>query len=266
MLIDPAHRLDQPDMVLGHPHAVTVVRLRFVPVGQTRKNIDDILAFRHPASLLHQGLVGLIGIHPVAFCIRSVQPQFLQLIAGTVQPHRLDLRAARPLVTWVHRKSADHGCFLDGLSWQDIVLVFQEHSRFSRRPPRQGVMRIRIIAQRLAFSGAQDQAGQPHSSLIKGLHRHSPAFHRPHNTRIVCPFQVRHLQVKPGFQALNPVSGGAPIRHHHALKTPFLAQNLAQQALILAGKFAKQPVIRTHHRPWPGFFDRPFKASQVYLA
>src|SRR5690554_7806069 len=56
-----------------------------------------------------------------------------------------------------------------------------------------------------------------------------------------------------------------PIGDDHAIKTPFLPQDLIQQVVVVAAMFAPEFVVGTHNGPGAPFLYRRLKSRQINL-
>lgn len=76
---------------------------------------------------------------------------------------------------------------------------------------------------------------------------------------------ARHLHVEPGGEGGDGAVGGEPVGHDPAVEAPVVAQDVAENWLVLAGEGPVHLVVRAHHGARSGGYGR-FEAAEFEFA
>lgn len=77
---------------------------------------------------------------------------------------------------------------------------------------------------------------------------------------------TRHLEPEPGVRGGRGRVGGEPVGHDHAVESPLVVQQRAEQPWMLGAVRAAEPVVGGHHRPAPSHAECGLERDQVQLA
>jgi hypothetical protein len=112
---------------------------------------------------------------------------------------------------------------------------------------------------------AQDQAEQAFGRLIQDRLVQFSGLDSSDDSGVVLSLAARHLQIDSGSQAGDPTIDGAPVADHDAAVAPLAPENVSQQAPVLAGIGAIQPVVGTHDGGGLSLSNRGFEPRQIDL-
>jgi len=150
-------------------------------------------------------------------------------------------------------------------------LVAQEHHRLHGGPACKCAVLGEIDGMRLHVSiveGAQtiEYRQQGSCGTIQIVFVDSPLAHGLGEYGSVSTWGRGHFQIETGVRRSFGGESSEPVRHHEALETPLVAQDVLQQPAILRAIAAVHPVVRRHDAERTALAHRDLERQQVHLA
>ena len=161
-------------------------------------------------------------------------------------------------------KGADDRQRLAACQREHIAVIFEQHHAFLCRLGGGDVMRLRGEG---AFLGggqmAENDAEYICNRAVDLLHGHFTVSVGIQQFRIAKTGGRRHLHIGAGLVCGDAVAHRVPVAHDIAVKSPFAAEQVGEEFLVLADIVPVYAVVGVHDRLHMRFAHRCFKRGQV---
>ena len=266
MRIDCFQLMNEGDLVPGEPHMRAVQAFRLKAFGKT--DVQENCIRLSGQFFCFRCELFVLPVQPFKALAETdiCREVLFEEIQGLVHALGIDHRAACTLITGFGGEGADHGNFGILFEREDLSFILQQNNALFCCRAHLVVLYFAVRScHRLRFRQCQNHIQQLidpriHFALFDGAFLHS--FHQLH--RRICAGH-RHFQVHAGTDAFHIAVASAPVRHHHALVSPFAAENIVQEHLVLIGIGPVETVIAGHDASGLAFRNGNFKVGQIQL-
>ena len=243
-------------------HVRAVVSLGLDGLGKPHDHHGHVRLARRAHGLLHARPRGPAGARVVA---GGVRPAGTQPAHGRDAP-RVDVAGAASLVAGPLRHLANER-HAGARRKRQRAVVGQKHVALGGHVPRDLAVCRDVRCGGVGSAGMRHRKGHEPAGALA----HAPLAQRAGvQRRRRPPLQVRaaagHGQVAAGLVRGGAVVHAAPVRHHHAVEAPLVAQDIAQEVAVVAAIDAVQHHVGAHHHLRPGVAHHHLEGAQVYLA
>ena len=271
-LANTLQRLNQIVLHLRNRHVGTVKTFGFATLIKT----DD--RKHHIHTILTGQCDGVFHEHAISLALTVVSPlvtgkhqtfSVLDFLKNVLFLGGIHLGGAGSLVTCGCRHITNHGHASTSLERQSCVIVLQQHAgAFSHLACHLMMSRCDFVLEQVVAPNA-DQLGRCcdlcdfcGTSVNVGF-RQSSSLNRTFQLAHGSEARRRHFQRTACFDCCDRGVGPTPIGDDHAVKAPFVAQNLLQQMLVFVRVDAVDLVVGGHDGQRLGLTYCDFKTGQI---
>ena len=266
VFVDFQNFVDESDVRGGHLDVMTIVAFRFKRIGKSDEEKHDIFAFCRFDRFFNQALFVAFAFENVAVGVGIFLSDFVERVGEGRKFCGKNVARTTALIADLFCESADDGDTLFFIQRQNTVVFEKNRAAFCRSASDVVVL---FDVKRDAFDFAHGvfvcKSDETKHVFVDIFFGESACFERLIYGVTVesATLAAGHFEIHTRFDAFGAIVHCAPVADYDSVISPFVAQDVVEEAFVVAQIRAVQAVVGAHNRGWFFCFDDMLESRHI---